>query len=93
MFAQVIQINLIPQRGAEGRQSVASHQLVAIMTSPHVEQRLVEHGIYLITKVSTNMRNRVLSYADKPLLRKRAIPRSASRYLPRDATRNGSETR
>ncbi len=49
---------------------LASHQLVAVMTSPHVEQRLVEHGIYLITKVRTNMRNRVLSYADKPLLRK-----------------------
>jgi hypothetical protein len=58
---------------------LASHQLVAITTLPHAEQRLVEHGIYLITKVRTNMRNRLLSYADKLLLRKRAIPRSASR--------------
>ena len=32
---------------------LASHQLVAVMTSPHVKQRLVEHGIYLITKVRT----------------------------------------
>ena len=68
---------------------LASHQLVAIMTLPHAEQRLVEYGIYLITKV----RNRLLSYADKLLLRKRAIPRSASRPTCLVVLRNGSETR
>jgi hypothetical protein len=37
------------------------------------EELLVTHGLHLITKLRKNMRNRLLSVADKLLLRKRAL--------------------
>jgi hypothetical protein len=43
------------------------------ISQPRAEQLLVEHGLHLITKLRTNMRNRLLPLADKLLLRKRAL--------------------
>jgi Transposase DDE domain len=43
------------------------------ISQPLAERLLVEHGLHLITKLRTNMRNRLLTLADKLLLRKRAL--------------------
>lgn len=51
------------------------------ISQPLAEQLLVEHGIHLITKVRKNMRERLLAYTDKLLLRKRAIIESINDQL------------
>jgi hypothetical protein len=51
------------------------------ISQPLAEQLLVEHGIHLITKVRKNMRERLLVYTDKLLLRKRAIIESINDQL------------
>lgn len=45
------------------------------------EELLVQHGIHLVTKARKNMRGRLLSLADKLLLRKRAIIESVNDQL------------
>ena len=51
------------------------------ISQPLAEHLLVEHGIHLITKVRTNMRERLLVYTDKLLLRKRALIESINDQL------------
>ena len=51
------------------------------ISQPLAQQLLVEHGIYLITKVRKNMRNRLLTLSEKLLLRKRAIIESVNDQL------------
>jgi len=51
------------------------------ISQPLAEQLLIEHGVSLITKVRKNMRERLLTYADKLLLRKRAIIESVNDQL------------
>jgi hypothetical protein len=51
------------------------------ISQPLAEQLLVEHGIQLITKVRKNMRERLLAYTDKLLLRKRALIESVNDQL------------
>jgi Transposase DDE domain len=51
------------------------------ISQPLAEQLLVARGIHLITKLRTNMRNRLLTLADKLLLRKRAIIESVNDQL------------
>jgi hypothetical protein len=43
------------------------------ISQPLAEELLLEHGLHLITRLRTNMRNRLLPLADKLLLRKRAL--------------------
>jgi len=43
------------------------------ISAPLAEALLVEHGLHLITKLRKNMQNRLLTLADKLLLRKRAL--------------------
>ena len=43
------------------------------ISQPLAERLLVEHGLQLITKLRKNMQNRLLTLADKLLLRKRAL--------------------
>jgi hypothetical protein len=45
------------------------------------ERLLVTRGLHLITKLRTNMRNILLPFADKLLLRKRAIIESSNDQL------------
>ena len=53
--------------------SASSLAIGTRVSQPLAEHLLVEHGIHLITKVRTNMRERLLVYTDKLLLRKRAL--------------------
>jgi hypothetical protein len=43
------------------------------VSQPLAEQLLADHGVQLIIRLRTNMRNRLLPLADKLLLRKRAL--------------------
>jgi hypothetical protein len=43
------------------------------LSQPLAQQLLVTHGLHLITKLRKQMRNRLLDWSDKLLLRKRAI--------------------
>lgn len=43
------------------------------ISQPLAEALLVTHGLHLITKLRKNMRNRLLAFPDKLLLRKRAL--------------------
>ena len=51
------------------------------ISQPLAEVLLVEHGIHLITKARKNMHGRLLSLADKRMLRKRAIIESVNDQL------------
>lgn len=50
------------------------------LSQPMFEQ-LLQHGVQLITKLKTNMKNRLMSLSDKLLLRKRAIIESITDQL------------
>jgi Transposase DDE domain len=51
------------------------------ISQPLAEQLWVRYGLRLITKVRRNMRERLLAYTDKLLLRKRALIESVNDQL------------
>lgn len=49
--------------------------------SPNLFEKLWDRGIQLVTKVKKNMKNRLMDFTDKLLLRKRAIIESVNDFL------------
>ena len=55
--------------------------LLLQFASPKLFEKLWERGIQLVTKVKKNMKNKLLDFTDKLLLRKRAVIESVNDFL------------